>query len=271
MVLPAEQMLAGAQAAAGLAVDALGIFLGVTLAVYVIPAGLFHLLVRRVDPARRIQSRPLKPAQVRHEVLASLRSMLLATAGGLAILLAWRQGHTALYAELGAWPLWWLPASLLLCFVAHETFTYWTHRAMHHPALFRWMHRQHHRSITPTPWSIFSYEVGEMLVLVVFYLALVWLLPLHPSVLFTFMVGSALVNALGHSGFEFMPAPGPGRPWMRWLLRVAHHDLHHSGCRGNFSTYTSVWDRICGTYVEPPALPVRAAVPPLSTAPATSG
>ena len=46
----------------------------------------------------------------------------------------WRaRGWTLIYTDPGQYPLWYLPLSLLLYLLAHDTWFYWTHRLMHRP------------------------------------------------------------------------------------------------------------------------------------------
>ncbi|MEP6859607.1 MAG: sterol desaturase family protein [Deltaproteobacteria bacterium] len=41
---------------------------------------------------------------------------------------------------------------------------YWTYRAMHHPWLFRRVHRIHHLPHNPSPWAAYAFAPGEALV-----------------------------------------------------------------------------------------------------------
>jgi hypothetical protein len=63
--------------------------------------------------------------------------------------------------------------------VAHDTWFYWTHRAMHRPRLFRVFHRTHHLSRTPTPWTAYSFSVPEALVQGAFVPLFLLLVPTH--------------------------------------------------------------------------------------------
>ncbi|MCA3340753.1 MAG: sterol desaturase family protein [Roseomonas sp.] len=105
-------------------------------------------------PASRIQSRPLRAGQVRREIVYSLRAVAIFALYGLGLLAAYRAGWTALDPDLSAWPWWWPAVSFLAAILLHDTWFYWIHRAMHLKGIFPLMHAQHHRSVTPTPWSI---------------------------------------------------------------------------------------------------------------------
>ena len=100
--------------------------------------------------------------QIRREIAWSLASALIY--GAPAGLLAWgwqEHGWTRVYADVNAYPLWWLPASVFVYLLLHDTWFYWTHRWMHRPALFRIAHAVHHASRPPTAWAAMSFHPWE--------------------------------------------------------------------------------------------------------------
>ncbi len=89
--------------------------------------------------------------QMRREIAWSLASA--AIYGIPAGIVAWgwqNRGWTQIYADVHAMPLWYLPVSVLLYLLAHDTWFYWTHRWMHRPTPFRVAHAVHHASRPPT-------------------------------------------------------------------------------------------------------------------------
>ena len=68
------------------------------------------------------------------------------------------QGWTRIYTDASAYPLWYLPVSVLLYLAAHDSWFYWTHRWMHRPRLFRAAHAVHHASRPPTAWAAMSFH-----------------------------------------------------------------------------------------------------------------
>ena len=88
----------------------------------------------------------LKP-QILREIGWSLASA--AIYGIPAGIVAWgwaNRGWTAIYTDASAYPLWYLPLSVLAYLFAHDTWFYWTHRLMHRPWWFRVAHATHHAS-----------------------------------------------------------------------------------------------------------------------------
>ena len=39
-----------------------------------------------------------------------------------------------------------------------ETLVYWVHRSLHHPLLYRALHRYHHEFREPTPWVSMAFH-----------------------------------------------------------------------------------------------------------------
>ena len=218
---------------------------------YVVGAGGVWLVINvtlKTALARR-KIRPEAPGsqQIWREILASLRTVLIFAAIGTLIAMAAMSGNLRMYFQIEDYGWVWLVVSTLLIIVTHDAYFYWMHRALHDRFLWRWMHSLHHRSKNPTPFTSYSFDIGEALANAAFlplYLALV---PMHPVALFVFTVHMMLRNAIGHCGVEIFPARRDGRPLFGWLTTVTHHDLHHAGGPWNFGLYFSWWDRMMGT------------------------
>ena len=122
---------------------------------YVLTAGLFSLLIwafwRAHYAARKIQSRHATVADYRREVLASLRTALIFSVTGFGMYYASRAGWLTIYDDFSVRGPLYFVATLIAMIVAQDAYFYWTHRAMHHPRLFRTFHHTHHKSKTPTP------------------------------------------------------------------------------------------------------------------------
>jgi Delta7-sterol 5-desaturase len=234
-------------------------FLELLLVIYLLPAALFHWLffVRpgAASEARRIQQRRPSAAQIRREVRSSLIALLLFALGGAAMWHAFTHGATAIYLDVAAYPWWWAPAGFVIVMVAHDAYFYATHRLMHLRPLFQLCHAEHHRSITPTPWSILAFTPLETLIQFALFGFLLWLVPLHPATLLVYMLFNGMINAAGHCGHEIIPPRWREHRFLKYLNAVTHHDLHHSRFRYNFAQYFNIWDRLFGTFLERRAAP----------------
>jgi sterol desaturase/sphingolipid hydroxylase (fatty acid hydroxylase superfamily) len=187
-------------------------------------------------------------AQIRREIGWSLGSA--AIYGIPAGVVAWgwaNRGWTRIYADLHAWPLWYLPVSVLLYLLAHDAWFYWTHRLMHRPALFRIAHAVHHASRPPTAWAAMSFHWIEALTGAVVIPLLVFLVPIHVGALGLVLAIMTVMGVTNHMGWEIFPSFLWRGPLGAWLITASHHQRHHQlyGC--NYGLYFRFWDRLCGT------------------------
>lgn len=187
-------------------------------------------------------------AQIRHEIGWSLLSAgIYGIPAGLAAW-AWREvGSTRIYVDVSDWPLWWLPVSFLLCLAIHDTWFYWTHRLMHHPALFRPIHAVHHASKPPTAWAAMSFHPWEALSGAFVIPVLVFILPLHAGVVLAVLLVMTVMGTANHMGWEMFPARLVHGQAGNWLITATHHQLHHERYSCNYGLYFRFWDRLCGT------------------------
>ena len=196
---------------------------------------------------RKLQARDATGADKRREILASLRTAFIFSLLGAIVAVGDHQGWITIYKGFQqAGPLY-LVGSLALMLVAHDTYFYWAHRAMHHRRLFALFHRTHHLSRTPTPWAAYSFSGPEAVVQAAFFPLFLAFVPMHGLALFVFMIVQIVRNVLGHAGAEVHSAAfGPGR-WLGWNNTTTHHDLHHEAGRYNYGLYFRWWDKLMGT------------------------
>ncbi len=212
---------------------------GVWFTLWVLFSGLIRARkIRETTPPRR---------QLVSEFLFSLRSMLLFATFGVGIDLASR-AHLYPLADRGTrWGVWWLVASVLIGIVAHDAYVYWVHRWMHRPRWFRRTHRRHHLSNNPSPFTAYSFDINEALLMIGFAIVFPAVFPMHWAAMNLIMMHQIVRNTLLHSGYELTPARADDRPWFGWLTTTTHHDLHHAQAGYNFAPWFTWWDRWMGT------------------------
>jgi sterol desaturase/sphingolipid hydroxylase (fatty acid hydroxylase superfamily) len=137
--------------------------------------------------------------------------------------------------------------SLVLMILAHDAYFYWVHRLAHHRRLFRRVHHRHHLSHNPTPFTAYSFDLAEAVLMGSFVPLWVLLVPTQWVVVDLFVLHQIVRNTLLHCGIEVMPARADGRPLFDWLTTTTHHDLHHGQMAWNFGLYFTWWDRWMGT------------------------
>jgi sterol desaturase/sphingolipid hydroxylase (fatty acid hydroxylase superfamily) len=196
---------------------------------------------------RKIQAAFPPSAVIRREVGYSILTALVFALNGCCIYLFMVQGWTLIYTEWAEYGWLYGAFSLVAAIVLHDAYFYWAHRLMHHPLLFRRFHRLHHDSLTPTPWAAYSFAPLEAALQTLFLTILIFILPVHVTVIYLFMLHMILRNVVGHSGFEFFPRGTAAHAIFGLLTTNTHHDLHHSNDDKNYGLYFTWWDRLCGT------------------------
>jgi sterol desaturase/sphingolipid hydroxylase (fatty acid hydroxylase superfamily) len=214
---------------------------------YFLIAGLFHAVFYLWFPQkwreRKINQRPYKKDQFKKEVFWSCITAGIFAVSGSITALFWQKGYTKLYLNITDYPLWWLPVSLFIALLLHETYYYWLHRWMHHPRIFRIVHKVHHDSNITSPWTAFSFHPLEGLLQAVFLPILLLLLPMHLYVLImqlTIMTFSSVIN---HLDIEIYPKNFHKHFLGKYFIGATHHSLHHKQFKYNYGLYFTFWDK----------------------------
>ena len=184
----------------------------------------FYLLFPKSLLRNKIQSRLAGKADFLREILhSSISSIMLAITAILALSDKLRP-YTLIYADIHDYPLIWVPVSLLLALVVHDTYFYWMHRILHHKKLFKLTHLVHHKSTNPSPWTSYSFHFLEAIAEGGVMIVLVFVMPLHPLTLGLFALSSFVINVYGHLGYEIMPK------WFRksFLFEIINTSIFHN-------------------------------------------
>ena len=211
---------------------------------YLATSGGFALATRLRSPMLYAGQRP----QIVREIGWSLASAAIYGVPAGVIAWGWQaRGWTRVYTDPHAYPLWWLPVSILAYLVLHDMWFYWTHRWMHEPRWFKLMHAVHHASRPPTAWAAMSFHPLEALSGAVVIPLLVFLVPIHIVALGIVLSIMTVMGVTNHMGWEMFPRALVEGPAGRWLITATHHQHHHTRYRCNYGLYFRWWDRWCGT------------------------
>lgn len=118
---------------------------------------------------------------------------------------------------------------------------------MHDPRVFKRLHRRHHRSNNPSPFTAYSFDLGEAGLMVAFFVIWPMIFPMAWGVNGLFMLFQIVRNTFLHCGYELRPAHADGRPWLGFFTTTTHHDLHHAQAGWNYGAWFTWWDRWMGT------------------------
>ncbi|PVG02223.1 putative sterol delta 5,6-desaturase [Serendipita vermifera] len=184
--------------------------------------------------------------QIRLEILCSLKAFPGMTLCTLPFFQAEVMGYSRLYDDVEKYGYFYLAFSAIFFLVFTDYCIYWIHRWLHHPILYKRLHKPHHKWIIPTPFAshafhpldgfaqsfpyhmfIVLFPLHRALYLVLFVLVNFWSIFIHDSDMIT---GHALENVIN----------GP-----------AHHTMHHLYFNCNYGQYFTWADKSGGSYRKP--------------------
>ncbi|KAK9359153.1 hypothetical protein V1504DRAFT_458844 [Lipomyces starkeyi] len=129
-------------------------------------------------------------------------------------------------------------------FIAFTDFgIYLIHRGLHHPIMYKRLHKPHHKWIVPTPFASHAFHPMDGYLQSLPYHFFPFVLPLHKLsylILFTFI---NIWTILIHDGEYMTNNPA--------VNGAACHTIHHLYFNYNYGQFTTLWDRIGGSYRTP--------------------
>ena len=204
-------------------------------------SALTRLLARR-GIGRPLDTRALKPDQLRREWRQSLHSVLIF---GIGMVVPWgflQLGWAQLAPAAGAGRIALEIAALLVWNDVH----FWiNHRLLHTRRLLRF-HGDHHRSVVTTPWSTYSFHPIEAMMLGNIILLPMLVHDFYFWSLASVPVLSLLLNVIGHANYDFFPRVGDSHP----LAASRRHHLHHARPAGNYGFALAFMDQLMRTQVK---------------------
>ena len=100
----------------------------------------------------------------KHDLVFSASTFLIFAIMDVCFLYLESMGYTFIYFDIADYGYWWLIVSFLIVLFIDDMFFYWSHRAMHHPKLYKFFHRVHHESTDPSPLTAFAFHPSEAVI-----------------------------------------------------------------------------------------------------------
>lgn len=218
---------------------------------FLIVSGVYHymffILFRKKFDKRILDHTPLKKKQLFKELYWSAISGLIFAFFAIVIYLLWSMGYTAIYLDINAYPLWYLPIGVFITLFIQDTYYYWIHRWMHKPSVYRYIHKIHHKSVHTSVFTAFSFHPFETVLQAIILPLIVLFIPLHfYAFLFTLLI-MTISATINHAGVEIYPSGKYGKWFGKWVIGASHHDKHHRKFNYNFGLYFTFWDKWMGT------------------------
>ena len=218
---------------------------------YLLFTGVFYLFFyvwkKRKYWAAKIQQRYPENKHVLREIGFSCLSMVIFGVVVMMVVWAGKKGLTLIYTPPQHYSWMWYLGSIVLMIMVHDTYFYFTHRAMHWKPIFKYVHKVHHLSTNPTPFAAYAFHPVEALVEVGIIPLVAFIVPHQPSAVTVFALYSLLLNVLGHLGYELFPKGFASHKWFKWHNTSTHHNMHHRLVKCNYGLYFNFWDRVMGT------------------------
>jgi len=152
-------------------------------------------------------------------------------------------GHTRVYFDMGAYPLWWTACSVLCMLAVTETLIYWIHRGLHVSPLYQWFHEPHHRYERPMSWAGLAFNPLDSFAQAIPHHICVLLFPVHIGVYLVSVTFVTIWAVSIHDRVSVVTHP--------WINYTGHHSIHHRDYDHNFGQFFTFWDRIGGSYRDP--------------------
>jgi len=140
------------------------------------------------------------------------------------------------------------PVAFWLLLVVDDMLYAPLHRFMHHAAVYRWVHKHHHRNTFPARGYIDA--ANEHPVEQISALTLHWIavhIVAHTAGLHVLAIGAhfgfkALGACFNHTGYDL------NFNFLGIDYSVRSHETHHRKPNSNYAQYVMFWDRLMGTY-----------------------
>ncbi|KAK4512645.1 uncharacterized protein ATC70_003349 [Mucor velutinosus] len=120
---------------------------------------------------------------------------------------------------------------------------YWFHRWMHHPLIYKHLHKLHHKWVIPTPFASHAFNPCDGFLQSLPYHLYVFMIPMN-KYLYLFMF--TFVNfwtVMIHDG-EFISHSSV-------INTSAHHFVHHVYFNYNYGQYFTFWDKLGNSHRQP--------------------
>lgn len=227
----------------------LSTFLVPVLFLIMAPAFHFYYSLKRHQVLQhKSQESQVQSAQLRRELTYSFITLIIFTLSGYGVYLLYIESYTVVYLLTTRADLIYIPVSIVLMMLFHDTYFYWTHRLLHLPGWYQKIHTVHHLSTNPSPFTSLAFHPVEAIIQAGVLPLMVMIVPAHPVAILCFLVYMVVKNVRGHAGYEFTSRSYRDTGWRKLKGYPIHHNIHHLKGRDNYGLYFTMWDRLMGTF-----------------------
>ncbi|EGO57612.1 hypothetical protein NEUTE1DRAFT_116882 [Neurospora tetrasperma FGSC 2508] len=154
------------------------------------------------------------------------------------------RGYSLLYDTTAEGPGRWYDFFQFPLFIMFTDFgIYWIHRGLHHPLVYKHLHKPHHKWIMPTPYASHAFHPIDGFAQSIPYHIFPFIFPLQKMAYVGLFVFINFWTIMIHDGEYYANNPV--------INGAACHSVHHFAFNYNYGQFTTLWDRLGGSYREP--------------------
>ncbi|KAF2012496.1 hypothetical protein BU24DRAFT_452911 [Aaosphaeria arxii CBS 175.79] len=154
------------------------------------------------------------------------------------------RGWSKMYDSTAEGPGMWYNIIQFPFFILFTDFlVYWIHRYLHHPLIYKHLHKPHHKWIMPTPYASHAFHPMDGFAQSIPYHLFPFLFPLQKFAYIALFVFVNIWSIMIHDGEYYAENP--------IINGAACHTMHHLYFNFNYGQYTTLWDRLGGSYRKP--------------------
>jgi Delta7-sterol 5-desaturase len=120
---------------------------------------------------------------------------------------------------------------------------YFIHRGLHHPLVYKRLHKSHHKWIMPTPYASHAFHPLDGFAQSIPYHVFPFLFPLQKLGYVALFAFINVWTIFIHDGEYVANSP--------IINGAACHTMHHLYFNWNYGQFTTLWDRLGGSYRKP--------------------
>lgn len=184
--------------------------------------------------------------QIKRELKNSLYTLLVGATFSSVVIFLSTKGYTKIYINSSDYHVFFSLAGFFILLLIDDTWFYWSHRLLHHPKIYKYIHREHHKSIDVNPFTSMSFHFLEAIILTLWILPVSFIFPIYAPALLVLQVWGLLDNVKAHLGYELYPSWW-NKSVFGFMTSSTHHNMHHGKFNGNYGLHFRFWDRVCGT------------------------
>ncbi|KAI0050467.1 hypothetical protein FA95DRAFT_1513941 [Auriscalpium vulgare] len=190
------------------------------------------------------------PRFLKNQVKLEIQCSINAFPGMTLLTLPWFQaevmGYTKLYDRIDEYGWTYLVLSVPLFLLFTDYGIYWVHRLLHHPLVYKYIHKPHHKWLIPTPFASHAFHPVDGYLQSVPYHVFIHVFPLHRYLYLGLFVLVNIWSILIHDSDMIT-----GHFLEKVINGPAHHTLHHLYFTVNYGQYFTWADRFGGSYRQP--------------------